>query len=31
MLIVGASAVATLKSFNAHTTKGEIVAYELPS
>jgi alcohol dehydrogenase (cytochrome c) len=30
MLIVGASAVATLKTFNAHTTKGEIVAYALP-
>jgi alcohol dehydrogenase (cytochrome c) len=30
MLVVGASAQATLKSFKANTTKGEIVAYSLP-
>jgi alcohol dehydrogenase (cytochrome c) len=30
MLIIGASTPATLKSFNANTTNGEIVAYALP-
>jgi outer membrane protein assembly factor BamB len=30
MLIVGASATATLKSFKANATKGEIVAFALP-
>jgi hypothetical protein len=29
MLIVGASAPATLKSFRAKTTRGEIIAYAL--